>query len=134
MEGILLFSNCHHSVRNVSKYDIRCKLFLPTTAAIPTEKFWFSLRNKQERWGEGTRITIGVSSNVFQLLAMCRIEIVRCVECRRGRSRLSLMRFHRGCSIYLFSLKQLSVALVRERTIPTERPPPVGEVSANFCG
>jgi hypothetical protein len=27
-----------------------------------------------------------------------------------------------------------SVDLVRERTIPTERPPPVGEVSANFCG
>jgi len=27
-----------------------------------------------------------------------------------------------------------SVALGRERTIPTERPPPVGEVSANFCG
>ena len=27
-----------------------------------------------------------------------------------------------------------SVALVRERTITTERPPPVGEVSANFCG
>jgi len=27
-----------------------------------------------------------------------------------------------------------SVALVRSRTIPTERPPPVGEVSANFCG
>jgi hypothetical protein len=31
-------------------------------------------------------------------------------------------------------MKELSVALVRERTIPTERPPPVGEVSANFCG
>jgi len=27
-----------------------------------------------------------------------------------------------------------SVALVRTQTIPTERPPPVGEVSANFCG
>jgi len=26
--------------------------------------------------------------------------------------------------------KKNSVALVRERTIPTERPPPVGEVSA----
>jgi hypothetical protein len=26
------------------------------------------------------------------------------------------------------------MALVRERTIPTERPPPVGEVSANVCG
>ena len=31
-------------------------------------------------------------------------------------------------------LKLNSVALVRERTIPTERPPPVGEVSSNFCG
>jgi len=31
-------------------------------------------------------------------------------------------------------LKLNSVALVRERTIPTERPPPVGEVSANFSG
>jgi hypothetical protein len=27
-----------------------------------------------------------------------------------------------------------SVALVREQTILTERPPIVGEVSANFCG
>jgi hypothetical protein len=27
-----------------------------------------------------------------------------------------------------------SVALVRERTIPTERQPLAGEVSANFCG
>src|SRR5215472_1891076 len=26
------------------------------------------------------------------------------------------------------------MAVVRKRTIPTERPPPVGEVSANFCG
>ena len=31
-------------------------------------------------------------------------------------------------------VKLNSVALVRERTIPTERPPPIGEVSANFCG
>jgi hypothetical protein len=30
--------------------------------------------------------------------------------------------------------KTNSVALVRERTIPIERPPLVGEVSANFCG
>jgi hypothetical protein len=27
-----------------------------------------------------------------------------------------------------------SVALVRDGTIPTERPPLVGEFSANFCG
>ena len=35
--------------------------------------------------------------------------------------------------IYIY-IKLNSVALVRERNIPTERPPPVGEVSANFCG
>jgi hypothetical protein len=28
--------------------------------------------------------------------------------------------------------KTNSVALVRKRTVPTERPPPVGEVSANY--
>jgi hypothetical protein len=28
----------------------------------------------------------------------------------------------------------ISVVLGRERTIPTERPPLVGEVSFNFCG
>jgi hypothetical protein len=33
--------------------------------------------------------------------------------------------------LFFFSF---SVALVRERTIPTERPPLVGEVSGNFCG
>jgi hypothetical protein len=27
-----------------------------------------------------------------------------------------------------------SVALIRERTIPTELPPLAGEISANFCG
>jgi hypothetical protein len=32
------------------------------------------------------------------------------------------------------SLLTNSVALVLERTIPTERPPLVGEFSANFCG
>ena len=37
-------------------------------------------------------------------------------------------------SQYLYRKEENSVALVRERTIPTERPPPVGEVSANFCG
>ena len=37
-------------------------------------------------------------------------------------------------SLFGHKTKLNSVALVRERTIPTERPPPVGEVSANFCG
>ena len=37
---------------------------------------------------------------------------------------------HKNISQYRTKLN--SVALVRERTITTERPPPVGEVSANF--
>jgi hypothetical protein len=32
------------------------------------------------------------------------------------------------------ALKLNSVAFVRERTMPTERPPLVDEVTANFCG
>ena len=43
-----------------------------------------------------------------------------------------------SCHITTFRLtipiKKNSVSLVRERTIPTERPPPVGEVSANIYG
>ena len=38
-----------------------------------------------------------------------------------------------GCHNYA-QYRLNSMALVRERTITTERPPPVGEVSANFCG
>jgi hypothetical protein len=37
-------------------------------------------------------------------------------------------------SHYMNMNKKHSVALVRKRTIPTELPPLVGEVSANFCG
>ena len=52
---------------------------------------------------------------------------------------LSIMNEHlynrlRHEGLKCFELLKLSVALFRERTIPTERPPPVGEVSANFCG
>jgi hypothetical protein len=45
-----------------------------------------------------------------------------------------LQKFHPNIWYRFNKTKLNSVALVRERTIPTERPPPVGEVSANFCG
>ena len=51
--------------------------------------------------------------------------------------RSELLRIHSGLIKIHTSIQNKqtnSVALVRERTIPTERPPPVGEVSANFCG
>jgi hypothetical protein len=37
-------------------------------------------------------------------------------------------------SDWMLKTKLNSVALVRERTIPTGRPPLVAEVCANFCG
>jgi hypothetical protein len=39
-----------------------------------------------------------------------------------------------GGGVYSLIKQINSGALVRQRTIPTERPPPVGEVSANFSG
>ena len=47
---------------------------------------------------------------------------------------VSTLLSYTNVSMQLLVTKLNSVALVRERTIPTERPPPVGEVSANFCG
>jgi hypothetical protein len=32
------------------------------------------------------------------------------------------------------NIKKNSVALVRKQTIPTERPPLVGEINVNLCG
>jgi hypothetical protein len=62
-------------------------------------------------------------------------KCLECMYCSSSSSfrgligRLSLGRQHKSNSN-----KTNTVALVRERTIPTERPPPVGEISANFCG
>jgi hypothetical protein len=42
--------------------------------------------------------------------------------------------FHFETSFFFSEGVTNSVALARERTIPTEQPPLVGEVSANFCG
>jgi hypothetical protein len=41
-----------------------------------------------------------------------------------------VLYFAAGVELY----KTNSVALVRKRTMPTERPPLVGEVGDNFCG
>jgi hypothetical protein len=45
---------------------------------------------------------------------------------------LYVIYFHLTC--VKMKKKNNSVAVVRKRTIPTERPPLVGEVGANLCG
>jgi len=58
-----------------------------------------------KKGGERGHELLLVSVPMYSSYLQCAVfEIVRCVECRRGRSRLSLMRFYRGCSIYRFSL------------------------------
>ena len=56
------------------------------------------------------------------------------VRCGRGRASGSFIP-NNCVIIFEFTKTKLnSMALVRTRTIPTERPPPVGEVGANVCG
>ena len=54
---------------------------------------------------------------------------------QQGKSKINAQTVCQSThTCHFFVYKKNSVALVRERTIPTERPPPVGEVTANFCG
>jgi len=52
----------------------------------------------------------------------------------KTRTIILYKNIHKCYFMFNTKTKLNSVALVRTRTIPTERPPPVGEVSANFCG
>jgi hypothetical protein len=58
------------------------------------------------------------------------LEIVNCLWVMYVIHSVWLVRRQSWLSL---KLKLNSMALVRERTIPTERPPPVGEVSANLA-
>jgi hypothetical protein len=85
----------------------------------------------------------GASQWVIHFTVMCKSGIIiqtsntrRCMSvaptCVQYYS--SLLLHPSTIKVCIIKTKLNSVALVRERTIPTERPPPVGEVSANFCG
>jgi hypothetical protein len=66
-------------------------------------------------------------------IAITALEIVCLLVCLKMYVKVKFSLSLKACLVD--PIKTLnSVALVRERTIPTERPPPVGEVSANFCG
>ena len=47
---------------------------------------------------------------------------------------IAYLKTRQTAFFHIISNKLNSVALVRTRTIPTERPPSVGEISANFYG
>jgi hypothetical protein len=57
------------------------------------------------------------------------------LRCRSPFERRSYCAHGKDCNVTLTKkLKLNSMVWVRERTIPTERPPLLGEVIANFCG
>jgi hypothetical protein len=61
---------------------------------------------------------------------ICSNNQTKFLCCRKYRARST----HKPTSSANQRYKKNSMVWVRERTIPTERPPPLGEVFANFCG
>ena len=77
-----------------------CFYQLPQLYLLRTSGLIYVINKKS---GEREHELLFVSVPAYSSYLQCAVfEIVRCVECRRGRSRISLMRFHRGCSIYQF--------------------------------
>ena len=74
---------------------------------------------------------MGYVMNIWEMMGW---KLVGQESCAEGRGRSLFRVLCRQWPEEDTKTKLNSVALVRERTIPTELPPPVGEVSANFCG
>jgi hypothetical protein len=60
--------------------------------------------------------------------------LLHAVKITRSILSLCLLNGNKKDTKYGDKQQTNSVALARKRTIPTKRPPLVGEVSANFCG
>jgi hypothetical protein len=73
---------------------------------------------------------------LFTVLLFKKCNAAAYCEFKLYKKQFGPLKRGRLCSLNRISYyKQTnSVALVRKRTIPTERPPLVGEVSANFSG
>jgi hypothetical protein len=66
---------------------------------------------------------------------ICMYKLVCVYVCRIYVYVYVYMHVSAYVTMYIYIHKKInSVVLVRKRTISTEKPPHVGEVSANFCG
>jgi hypothetical protein len=85
------------------------------------------VRDGKEREDEEKRNISALEYLLFSLDHKSRMLVFSCSLNVQGRTTLYEKKKKE-------KNKQSSVALVRKRTISTERLPNVGEVSANFCG
>jgi hypothetical protein len=109
---------CHHHYH----YHYHHILLLKFRLALRTVPYHFYLPKMRISEARGTIYT----HQLYILFSLYHTPTFKCNTLRPG-DRIDLRR--QAC---FWNIN--SVALVRERTIPTERPPPVGEVCANFCG
>jgi len=73
--------------------------------------------------------------NMYRYEIKLTVKQILCINMVKYWDKYTAMHGQQKVKNYSFGWYKLnSVALVRTRTIPTERPPPVGEASANFCG
>jgi hypothetical protein len=102
----------------------------------PKESYWLSIRLKNWKWGEGPG---GLYREVERAI-VCTARRVFPPLCTRIKSDPDIVRrrylyyTHSADKPNRVQQKKLRGFLVRKRTIPTERPPLVGEIHANFSG
>jgi hypothetical protein len=82
-----------------------------------------------QRWCHYRRHS--VQSKILFICFLKHPHIEKCFKCYLSRTSL---RVRHTLSRQTKKKKRNSVALVRKLTKPIERPPLLGEVSANFCG
>ena len=127
-------------VRNWTNSDIAYQLYLALSSS-------YNLYVKLRRFGSNLPSTPGVSTINRVSDMVCHNPLYRSeTDCRFAAPAAAINNLNnhiyshrwqhlRHMPLLSFTKTKLkSVALVRERTIPIERPPPVGEISANFCG
>jgi len=134
-------SSCSRSRRKLGKLDELVDIYAPKLCMFSSSWYLYVLKNgcsgDTSEWGvymgevcpildyftdsSGSEFEARLQNCEKLLLASLCLPPV-CTQCIRWMwSSLNTTKLN-------------SVALVRTRTIPTARPPPVGEVSANFCG
>jgi hypothetical protein len=105
-----------------------CRMFLPSLFVWQLHKLQHFCLLKTKRT---------VTSMAGILVSHVNISLFWYVMSRNSKDMYQLYRrnFYVCYQVRKIHVTKLnSVASVRKRTIPTERPPHVGQISANFCG